>query len=139
MSVPHVGGRPTLPVVSQQQSAPKTHGQTAAGATLLDRTLLPDTRKVLPEQAKGAAHGLSVQKFFDKWDSDSDGTITAAEAGPRFGHGVLAELLKLQESSSAGATDPADAQPDPGDGSAPQTASDPAAALGPAAPDPTPI
>jgi hypothetical protein len=66
-------------------------------------------RKIMPEQAKGAANGLSVQKVFDKLDGDGDGIITAAEAGPRFGHGVLAQLLALQAQDpvDAGVTDDA--------------------------------
>lgn len=115
MSVSHVGGRPVLPVVPQQQSAPKSQAPADGAATELDRNLLPETRKTLPAQAKGAAHGLSVQKFFDKWDQDGDGKITTAEAGPRFGRGVLAELLKLQETAGAGGTDSSGAPgtPDP--------------------------
>lgn len=93
MSISHIGHRPSLPIVPQQQSAPSTD----ADPTGLDRSLLPDMRKMLPPQAKGAANGLSVQKVFDKLDADGDGVITQAEAGPRWGHGLLGELLKLQE------------------------------------------
>jgi len=106
MSISHIGHRPTLPIVPQQQSAPA--GNT--DATGLDRNLLPDMRKTLPPQAQGVANGLSVQKLFDKLDADGDGTITPAEAGPRWGHGLLGELLKLQENgvqapASDGSTD----------------------------------
>jgi hypothetical protein len=93
MSVSHVGGPPGLAIVSSKLSQTSTPSDTTA----LDRSLLPDMRKILPDQAKGAAKGLSVQKVFDKWDADGDGTITAAEAGPRWGHGILGQLLKLQE------------------------------------------
>jgi hypothetical protein len=100
MGVSHVGGPRPLAVVPQQQSGPTTN----TDATGLDRNLLPDVRKTLPSQAKGAAGGLSVDKFFDKWDTNADGTITQAEAGGRWGHGVLGELLKLQEDAGASAT-----------------------------------
>ena len=100
MGVSHVGGPRPLAVVPQQQSGPTTN----TDATGLDRNLLPDVRKTLPSQAKGAANGLSVDKFFDKWDTNADGTITQAEAGGRWGHGVLGELLKLQEDAGASAS-----------------------------------
>jgi len=100
MSVSHVGGPRPLAVVPQQQSGPTPN----SGGTELDRNLLPDVRKTLPPQAKGAANGLSVDKFFDKLDTNGDGTITQAEAGHRWGHGVLGELLKLQEDAGQNAT-----------------------------------
>jgi hypothetical protein len=92
MNVTHAHARPTLPVVSQQKST----STPTDPSTELDRNLLPDMRKTLPSQANGAANGLSVQKIFDQLDTNGDGKITAAEAGPRFGHGVLGQLLALQ-------------------------------------------
>jgi hypothetical protein len=95
MGISHVGGHRPLPIVPQQVSAPKPEAPT----TDLDRSPLPETRKDLPSQAKGAANGHSIDKVFAKWDKDGDGKITAAEAGPRFGHGILGQLLKLQEAA----------------------------------------
>jgi len=119
MSISHIGHRPTLPIVPQQQSAPA--GNT--DATGLDRNLLPDMRKTLPPQAQGVANGLSVQKLFDKLDADGDGTITPAEAGPRWGHGLLGELLKLQEDGvQAPASDGTDGSTDGAGGSDTTTA-----------------
>jgi hypothetical protein len=62
---------------------------------------LPETRKNLPEHAKGLARGHSTQKFLDKvarLDADGDGKISQTELGAsKFGRGVMAMLLKLQE------------------------------------------
>lgn len=108
MSISHVGHGPSLPLVPQQQSAPA--GNT--DPTGLDRNLLPDMRKPLPSGAQGVANGLSVQKVFDKLDANGDGVISQAEAGHRWGHGLLGELLKLQMTGQAPATDGTDGSSD---------------------------
>lgn len=114
MGVAHLGGNGPLPVVLPRNSSPKT--EAVAGA--VDPAAPPEAGKQLPDPAKGVAKGLTTERILARWDRnhdgvltaddfgkhrdrDKDGVLTAADFGPRWGAGILAALLKLQEAPSS--------------------------------------
>lgn len=126
MGVAHLGGNGPLPVVLPRNSSPKT--ETVADA--VDPAVLPEARKELPDPAKGVANGLKVERILARWDQnkdgvltmddfgkqrdrDKDGVLTAADFGPRWGAGILAALLKLQEAPASDKASPPPAKPPP--------------------------
>jgi hypothetical protein len=95
MGVSHLGAGGALPTVSTRQSPPKP-------AAVLDPAALAaklEARQDLPEQAKGAAKGHSLEAKIAKWIGE-DGAL---DRGPRFSQGLMGALIELQMQGAADA------------------------------------